>query len=172
MTANKKGKGKLILLIIILLICLLGALAYFKAQSKPKGIPITVEKAEKRTIKETVSASGRIFPEKEVKISSDVSGEIVELFVQEGDSVKIGQVLAKIDPDSYLSAVERGKASVSSAKAQLAIARSQKEGSLAQMEQIASQLKNAQKILDRNQQLQKDGIISQADYDLAVSNAA
>ncbi len=170
MTTKKKGKGKLITFIIILLIGLLATAAYFKAKAKPKGIEITVEKSEKRTIKETVSASGRIFPEKEVKISSDVSGEIVELFVQEGDSVKIGQVLAKIDPDSYISNVERGKASVSGAKAQLAMARSQKEGSLAQMEQIQSQLNNAKKILDRNKQLKKDGIISQADYDLATSN--
>lgn len=68
-----------------------------------------MEKAEKRTIKETVSASGKIFPETEVKISSDVSGEITELYVKEGDSVTIGQILAKIRPDEYQSAVEQGE---------------------------------------------------------------
>ncbi|NNL91570.1 MAG: HlyD family efflux transporter periplasmic adaptor subunit, partial [Saprospiraceae bacterium] len=166
----KKGKGKVITISLILLVGILMALVYLKSKNKPKGIAIKVEKAERRTIKETVSASGRIFPEKEVKISSDVSGEIVELFIAEGDSVQMGQVLAKINPDSYVSAVERGKASVSGAKAQLAISKSQKESSVAQKEQIASQLKNAERILERNKKLMADGIISQADYDLALAN--
>lgn len=166
-----KSKKRLWITIIgLLLIGVLVAAAVLKNRTKPKGIEITVEDIEQRTIFETVSASGRIFPEKEVKISSDVSGEIVELFVAEGDSVKANQLLAKIDPESYVSAVERAKASVSGAKSQMAMSRSNKESSIAQKEQIIAQLKNAQRILDRNKQLLNDGIISQADYEQALAN--
>ena len=59
---------------------------------KTKGIKVTAEKVEKRTIVETVNASGKIYPEVEVKLSPDISGEIVELDVAEGDSVKKGEV--------------------------------------------------------------------------------
>lgn len=169
--AKAKSKKRLwITLLLLLLVALLIAAAVYKSKSKPKGIEVEVEKAELRTIKETVAASGRIFPEVEVKISSDVSGEIVELYVAEGDSVAAGQLLAKIDPDTYLSAVERGKASVSGAESQLAIARANKEQSIAQKAQIQAQLKNARTILERNKSLLKDGIISQAEYETSLTN--
>ena len=169
--AKAKSKKRLwITLGLVLLIILLIGAAVVKSKSQPKGVIVEAEKAALRTVKETVAASGRIFPEVEVKISSDVSGEIVELYVAEGDSVYAGQLLAKIDPDTYISAVERGKASVSSAKSQLAIAKANKESSIAQKEQIQSQLKNARKILDRNVQLKEDGIISQAEYETALTN--
>lgn len=167
--AKKKNRIWLTLGLLILIGCLIG-FAIYKSKSKPKGIEITKEKVSKRTIKETVSASGRIFPEKEVKISSDVSGEIVDLFVKEGDSVAAGQVLAKIDPDSYVSAVQRGQAAVSTAKAQAALTKSQREASLGQKEQIIAQLNNAEKILERNRQLKTDGIISDADFEQAEAN--
>ncbi|MBT8191518.1 MAG: efflux RND transporter periplasmic adaptor subunit [Bacteroidia bacterium] len=166
----KKKKRTWLIIASIILIGLLIAAAIYKSKSKPKGEEITTEKVSMRTIKETVSASGRIFPEKEVKISSDVSGEIVELFVMEGDSVLMGQILANIDPESYESAVARSEAAVSGAKSQLAISKSNKENSIAQKAQISAQLKNATKILARNSQLLRDGIISQAEYDQAVSN--
>jgi len=117
----KKSRRFWITLIAILLIAALVPLAYFKGKKKPKGIEILTEEVKKRTLNETVSGSGRIFPEKEIKISSDVSGEIVKLYVLEGDSVVAGQVLAKIDPEAYESTVERGKASLNNAKAQEAI---------------------------------------------------
>lgn len=152
------------------LVLLLIALAVYKAKSKPKGTEVDLAKVEKRNIRETVSASGKIYPATEVKISSDVSGEIVELYVMEGDSVVVGQLLAKIDPDSYISAVERGKASVNSSKSQLSMARSQIENSRAQMEQIKAQLENARAIQKRNDQLKKDGVISQVEFDQSLSN--
>jgi HlyD family secretion protein len=166
--ASKKSKTWIII-ILVLLILALGAMAVKKGSQKPKGISVKIEEVQKRTIRETVSASGRIFPAKEVKISSDVSGEIVELYVMEGDSVKAGQLLAKIDPESYISVVQRGEASLSGTKSQLAMSRAQKESSIAQKEQIQAQLENAQKILTRNQQLKTDGIISDADYEAALS---
>lgn len=148
---------------------LVAAYAIYKGQAKPKGTAVTLADAEKRTIRETVSASGKIFPETEVKISSDVSGEIVELYVKEGDSVVVGQILAKIDPDTYMSAVERGEASLNSSKAQLSISKSQIESNRAQKEQFVAQLENARTIHKRNEQLKKDGVISQAELDQSLA---
>ncbi len=87
MTKAKKKSGKWIILALagLLVILIIGAM--IKARQKPKGEQVEVEKVSLRTIRETVSASGKIFPEKEVKISSDVSGAIVELYVEEGDSL-------------------------------------------------------------------------------------
>ncbi|MBK9736615.1 MAG: efflux RND transporter periplasmic adaptor subunit [Saprospiraceae bacterium] len=167
---NKVPKKRNWLLIsLILVLVLIAIFAVFKAKSTPKGKAITVAVAESRTIKETVSASGKIFPETEVKISSDVSGEIVELYIQEGDSVVVGQVLAKINPDAYLSAVERGEASLNGSKSQLAVSKSQIESNKAQREQILAQVENAKTINKRNEQLKKDGVISQAELDQSLS---
>lgn len=166
----KRGKRFWFFIILLLLVAAIAAFAFYKKSTKPKGIAVDFDEVIKRTIDEKVSASGRIFPEKEIKISSDVSGEIVELYVMEGDSVKAGQLLAKIDPESYVSTVQRGKAALSGAKSQMAVSKSQKEASIAQKEQIVVQLKNAKSILARNDQLLKDGIISKADYDLSTSN--
>ncbi len=158
--------------IAILSVAFLGmiAMAIIKGRSKPKGEAVTVEKAELRNISEKVMASGRIYPETEVKISSDVSGEIVELYVAEGDSVVAGQVLARIDPDTYISAVERGEASLNNSKANLATSESQIENANAQKQQIMAQLTNARRIHERNIDLKANGVISQADFELSLAN--
>ncbi len=166
---KKKGIQWWIWALLILFVGLM-AFAYFKNKNKPKGEKVNTEKAMKRTIRETVSASGKIFPEKEIKISSDVSGEIVELQVMEGDSVRAGQLLAKINPDTYVSAVERGNAGLNNAKSQVAISQAQVETSKAQIEQIEANLTNATNIHTRNIELKKQGVISQADFDLSLSN--
>ena len=165
-------KNNKLIYFLIAAVAILLAVFYFKGQSKPKGEEITVEKVSKRTIKEMVGASGKVFPETEVKISSDVSGEIVELYVEEGDSVIAGQLLCKVDPDTYKSMVERGEATVNSSKAQVAnsasgIARSKAQliQAQAQLEQIKSQLENQGGIHNRNVLLHKEGVISQADFE-------
>jgi HlyD family secretion protein len=165
----KPSKRNWLMIGLLTLLVALGALAIYKGSTKPKGKTITTDKASIKTIKETVSASGKIFPEKEVKISSDVSGEIIDLYVKEGDSVVVGQILAKINPDAYMSAVERGEASLNSTKSQLAISRSQIESNKAQREQILAQLENARSIHRRNEQLKKDGVISQAELDQTLA---
>lgn len=157
-------------IILLIIVGALVALAIWKNQSKPKGEKAIVEKVIKRDISETVSASGKVFPQTEVKISSDVSGEIVELYVEEGDSVVAGKLLARIDPDAYQSQVERGVAGVNSAKAQMANARAQIETFTAQKEQIEEQLRNAREIHKRNEKLRKDGVISEADFDVSLTN--
>lgn len=171
MTTKKKSNKWLIWGGIILLILLI-AFAAIKARQKPKGEPVETEKVSLRTIRETVSASGKIFPEKEVKISSDVSGEIVELYVKEGDSVKVGQILARIDPEAYASAVERAAASVSGSRSELARSKSAIENSRAQIEQTKSQLDNANKIHERNVKLYKEGVISAQDFENSEANVA
>jgi len=169
MKQNPKKRNWLLISLLAVLI-ILAVFAVIKGTTKPKGKAVTISTTDKRTIKETVSASGKIFPETEVKISSDVSGEIVELYVKEGDSIVVGQILAKINPDAYISAVERGEASLNSSKSQLSISRSQIESNRAQKEQIVAQLDNAKTIHKRNEQLKKDGVISQAELDQSLSS--
>jgi HlyD family secretion protein len=77
-------------------------------------IKVAVDKVEKRTIIETVSASGKVQPEVEVKLSAEVSGEVVELHVKEGDVVKTGQLLCKVRPDVLQSGYDRAVASLNS----------------------------------------------------------
>jgi len=79
-------------------------------------LEVTVGKIQQRTIISTVSANGKIRPEAEVKISADVSGEIKELYVAEGDTVREGQLLLKINPDLYITAKDRAQAGLSSSQ--------------------------------------------------------
>ncbi len=152
------------------LVIVLIVLAVINGKNKPKGKGVTFEKVSKRTIKEIVSASGKIFPENEVKISSDVSGEIIALYVREGDTVKAGQLLAKINPDSYLPSVQRGQASVKSSSSQEAVSRSQINSAKAQIEEVNARLINARQTQQRNKKLYDEGVISKAD--LETSQAA
>lgn len=172
-----KRKKRTLFYVLIGVFALLLFAAVMKARQKPKGEEVTVEKAEKRTIRETVSASGKIFPETEVKISSDVSGEIIDLYVKEGDSVTAGQVLAKIKPDEYQSLVEQGEASVNTARSQRDISSSNVQSSSAQIEQLkadkqrlSAQLEVARNTHRRNEKLYKDGIISTAEFETSQSN--
>lgn len=123
---------------------------------------VTVEKAGRHTIEETVSASGKIFPETEVKISPDVSGEIVDLFFQEGDSVKKDDLLLTIRPDIYQSLLEQAEAMVNQSKASLANAN-------ARLIQVQAQFDNAKITFERNTKLYNEKVLSQADYDNAVA---
>lgn len=169
MAKKKKNNKTLLVLLALVTLGIIGAIVW-KSNNKPKGEKVQTEAVEKRTIKEMVSASGKVFPQTEVKISSDVSGEIVQLSVEEGDSVVVGQLLAKIDPDAYQSQVERGVAGVNSAKAQAANSRSQIENMKAQKAQIVAQLENAKEIYKRNKTLNEQGVLSDADFQSAESN--
>ena len=84
---------------------------------REKPIPVTTEKAIRKTIVQTVSATGKVQPETEVKISPEVAGEIIELPVEDGKAVKKGDLLVRIKPDSYKALVEQQEAAISSAKA-------------------------------------------------------
>src|SRR3984893_1939395 len=84
---------------------------------REKPIPVTTEKAVRKTIVQTVSATGKGQPETEVKISPEGAGEIIELRVEDGMSVKKGDLLVKIKPDSYKALLEQQEAAISAAKA-------------------------------------------------------
>jgi HlyD family secretion protein len=166
----KNKRSNLWIYILVAATIVLVGLMIWKNKSQPRGEKVAVEKVEKRTIREMVSASGKVFPVTEVKISSDVSGEVVELLVVEGDSVVRNQVLGRVDPDAYQSQVERGMAAVNTAKSQAANALSAVETLRAQREQVQAQLNNAREIHRRNEKLFKDGVISEADFETSQSN--
>ncbi len=121
---------------------------------------VATEKAEKRSIVETVSASGKVQPEVEVKLSAEVSGEIVQLLVKEGDIVKKGQLLCKVRPDVLQSGYERAVASLNSQRASLASTRQQLKQAEANFANTAAKYK-------RNQELYTKKVISAAEFDAA-----
>lgn len=128
----------------------------------PSKRDVSVEKAMRRSITEVVSASGKIQPEVQVKISPDVSGEIVELNVKEGDRVTKGQLLVRILPDIYQSYVERSVAAVNSSKASL-------ENSRSRVAQAESQLARSKATYDRNKQLFQEKLISDSEWEQVKS---
>jgi len=124
--------------------------------SKPT--EIYTETAQIRDIIEVVSATGKIQPETELKISSDVSGEITEMMVKEGDQVKKGDLLCRIRPDLYVNAFERVSASVNTTKANLKTAQ-------AQLDQAKANLANSESLYNRNKKLLDQNAISQQEFE-------
>src|SRR6476620_3588060 len=139
---NKTVKWILIALGILILLLVVGKLV--KGNSN-EGIKVTAEKAQKRTIIETVTATGKVYPEIEVKISPDISGEITELNVEEGNSVRKGQVLARIYADIYSS--QRDEASSRVVQSQATVA-----NSAAALDALKSQLEFDKQTYNRNKQ--------------------
>ncbi|MBD0349900.1 MAG: efflux RND transporter periplasmic adaptor subunit [Flavisolibacter sp.] len=152
---NKTVKWILITMGTLIVLLVVGK---FLFGSQNEGVKVTAEKAAKRTIVETVNASGKIYPEVEVKISPDISGEIVELNVQEGDSVKKGQVLARIYADIYSSQRDEAAARVSQSQATVANSR-------AALDALKAQLEQDRLTYDRHKQLFDDKVISRAELE-------
>jgi HlyD family secretion protein len=148
--------------IAVVLIVALVALKKSGAIGKEEGIKVAVEKIGKRTIIETVSASGKVYPEDERKVSSDVSGEIVDLLVQEGDSVKKGQLLARVFADVLTSNRDRSASVVNQQEAQVGNI----EAGIASFEARLNQAKQA---YDRQKKLFDDKVISRAEFEQAES---
>lgn len=146
-----------ILIIGVLIIITIMVLNFLKGN---KPLEVYTQKAKLKNIIEVVSATGKIQPETELKISSDVSGEITEMYVKEGDQVKKGDLLCRIKPDLYLNAFERVNASVNSTKANLNTAK-------AQLEQAKANFINSEAIFNRNKKLFEQGTISQQEFDAA-----
>ncbi len=124
--------------------------------NKDKGTEIEIAKADEITIIETVSATGKIQPEIEVKISSEVSGEIIALPVKEGQVVKKGQLLVKINPDLYTSGYNRTVSNLSASKSGLS--------------QADASFKEAKANYERSKTLYDKGIISRSEWDKAVAS--
>lgn len=152
---GKKSKKKLIIFGSLgLLVVVLVLLVIFKGD-KEEIISVQTEKVEKKTITQTVSAIGTINPEFQVKITPEVTGEIVLLPVKEGDVVKKGQVLIKIKSDSYMAQKERAEASLSFSKSNLASAK--------------ANLDKTQSEYNRSKELFAKKLISDAEYELVKS---
>ncbi|MBC5862376.1 efflux RND transporter periplasmic adaptor subunit [Flavobacterium sp. K77] len=123
---------------------------------KDVGTEVEIAQVNPLTITETVSATGKIQPEIEVKISSEVSGEIIALNVKEGQVVKKGDLLVKINPDLYTSGYNRSVSNLSGTKANL--------------NQADASYKEAKANYDRNKTLFDKGIISKSDWDKAIAS--
>ena len=161
MNSKKLLRYLLISTVLLIILAVIGKKAGWFGKSTT--YDVAIEKAQKRDITEFITANGKIKPETEVKISPDVSGEIVELYIKDGDEVKDGQLLLKIKPDTYVSIRDRAAASVDAVKANLA-------NSIAQLEQVKVQFEQAHLSFNRNKKLWDEGVISEAEWETAKSN--
>lgn len=162
---QKKRSNRLLILagtavVVLLLVVIVGKKAGWIGRET--GVKVFAAKVVRQTITETVTANGKIQPEVEVKISSDVSGEITGLYVKEGDSVKAGQLLARIDPELYQSALDRSEAALNSSKASLA-------NSKARLLQAEARLNELSNQYQRNTRLHKDKLLSDAEFETSTS---
>lgn len=152
---------------LILLLVVLKAVGAF---GKDEGIKVTSEKVLKRTITEIVNASGKVYPEIEVKVSPDISGEITELAVQEGDSVKKGQVVAKIYADIYSIQAHQAASGVAQSQAQVANSQASLDALKAQMDQTEKTFKMQKLLFDDKVISPNEFNVADAGYRAAVAN--
>lgn len=149
---NIKKNIKWILLFAIVVII---GLIIYGSKNKKNIISVTTETVSKKTITEVIPANGKIKPVVEVKISPDVSGEIIELNFKEGDPIKKGDLIIKIKQDVYISMRDRAEASLNSIKAQLT--------------QMMAQYNQIELNYQRNKTLFEQKAISESDYESALS---
>jgi HlyD family secretion protein len=154
--AKKKSKTKWIIIGSIVLVVILALLAVAKGKNEETGTVVTTEKAVVKTITQLVTATGKVQPEVEVKISTEAPGEIIELPFKEGATVKKGDLLVKIRPDTYQSQVEQQEANLVAAKA----------GAV----QAKSQLIKAQDDFKRTNDLFGKQLMSDSDFSAAKTN--
>lgn len=151
---KKKTLKILIAVVVLILLLVVGKKAgWFGSTGNFKEVEIA--KVEPITIIETVAATGKIQPETEVKISSEVSGEIIELAIVEGQQVKKGDLLIKINPDLYQSSLQRSQATLQNIRSNY--------------DQTQATLNEAEANYERSKNLFEKGIISKSEWDKAVS---
>jgi HlyD family secretion protein len=148
---------------LLVVIVLLVSLKKAGVIGKEEGEEVTTEKVQLRTITESVNASGKVYPEIEVKVSPDISGEIVNLFVEEGDKVTKGQVLAKIYADIYSTQKDQASANVNQSQAQY-------ENIKASIGGLKAVYENTKTTYDRFKKLLDDKIVSKAEFEQTEQN--
>lgn len=153
-----KNKKRVYWISGILILTLIVAASIFKGGKSEE--LVTTEKIQNKTIVETVTVTGKILPKSEVKISPDVSGEIIEMFVNEGDSVLEGQRLVTINPEIYLTTVNQLRANLNNAKANLSSAEAQEIRS-----KVALDI--AEGNFERQKKLHQENITSDLDWENA-----
>ncbi|MEP0985284.1 efflux RND transporter periplasmic adaptor subunit [Ekhidna sp.] len=166
MAKKKKSNNKILyilggLVVVLVLFALIGKSQGWVGQKKK--IAVDVANAERNTIIEKVSASGQVQPVVEVQLSPEVSGEIIELKIQEGDSVSKGDFLLRIRPDNFQSAYDQAVAGLNQQKAALAQAKAARA-------RAAANFKRAEQDYKRQQTLYDQKVISEADFQLAEAN--
>jgi HlyD family secretion protein len=159
MTKSRKKTFWFIIGSVLLIVIVVLAIKKGKSDDARK---VAVEKVVRRNIIETVSANGKIQPAKDVKISPYISGEVVALYVKEGNFVKKGQKLAKIDPKIYISSFQQAEAALKTTEANQA-------SSKARLAQSQAQYTKSKLDFARSQKLWKHQVISDADFDAARS---
>lgn len=164
--AQKRKKNNLLywligVVVVLLIVVVIGRSNGWIGTANELEVELT--KATRTTIVETVSASGTVQPVIEVKLSPEVSGEIIQLTVEEGDSVKQGQLLVKIRPDALISQLERSQAALNQQKANL-------QASRASLSRAKATFLRAEQEYTRQQKLWEQKVISEADWQLAEQN--
>jgi HlyD family secretion protein len=166
MAKKKKSKNKILYILIGVVVLLLIVAVVGKSQGwvgKKKEVNVEVDTAEKATIIEKVSASGAVQPVVEVKISPEVSGEIIDLQVEEGDSVSKGDFILKIRPDNFISALQRANANLNQQLANQAQANASEARARANYTRAEQDFKRQKNLFEQK-------VISEADYQLAEAN--
>ena len=164
-TSRKRKRNPLLIIAVVVALLLILLLVARRLEwiGGEDAVTVTFANAEPQTIVERVSASGTVQPEVEVKISPEVPGEIIELNVEEGDSVDQDQLLVRIRPDNFESALSRTQATLNQQRANLAQMQ-------AMLESANARLVQAQANYDRNKKLYDDNVISDADFEQIESN--
>ena len=158
----KRRKKKLIFLIVAAVLVVVVASAMVVSRKRVKPIPVTTEKAVRKTITALVTATGKIQPEVEVKISPEVAGEIVEIPVKEGQVVHKGDLLLRIKPDTYRAQVEEQQAALSGARASSVQHR-------AELAQAENDFKRASSLFQKSLLSEADRNSAQTKYEIAKS---
>ncbi len=166
MAKQKRKSNKLIYILIGAVVVLLLFIVFGRSQGwigKPKELEVELTKSKRLTIVEKISASGTVQPVTEVKLAPEVSGEIRELLIEDGDSVSKGMMLVKIRPDTWLSQLERAEASLNQQRANVVAS----EAALARAEATFTR---AEQEYERQKRLWDQKVIAEADWQLAQQN--
>lgn len=160
--AKKRSAKKPIIITVIIVIVLGAIIGGVLSQRGNDVVPVTVAKVEKRTITQTVSAIGIIQPETEIKISSETSGEIIFIGVQEGDTVHKGELLVRIKPDIVQTQLEQFKAAADAAKMDIAVRKAEKN-------RLELELKRTTELYEKEFSSKRELETAQASYEQAQS---
>jgi HlyD family secretion protein len=158
----KRSKKKLFIIIGIVVVVIGVVVAMAASRKKEKPIPVTTDKAFRKAVTQLVTATGKIQPEIEVKIAPEVSGEIVEIPVKEGQLVRKGALLLRIKPDSYQAQVESQQAALNSA-------RSASVRNRAELSKADQDYKRAQQLFQAKLLPEADRNTAQTNYEIAKS---
>lgn len=161
--APRRSYGRWILLAVLVVGAAVGGTFYFKKKNAVPSLAVSTEKSVRKTITQTVNATGKIQPEVEVKISPEVSGEIIELTMREGAAVKKGDLLVRIKADNYVYQLEQQEANLVAAKAGAVQAR-------AQLAKARDDYKRSEDLFKKNLMAESDNNAAKTTVDVAEAN--